>query len=154
MAGRDYHPSPSGYSYGFALHFVAAVDIDELRLVALSLFFRVLRVAADDDQITGTGLVGSGAIEGDLACALFSFDEVGGEPLPVGDVVDLDPFERHEISGPRQNRVDADGALVFEVGVGHRGTVDFGLEQTCDSSVDLQWDVVDQSCVPVRPRLA
>ena len=97
--------------------------------MALGLELFVLGVAAQDHDVTPGGLVGRGAVDGQLPTTRFPLDVIGGQPLPVCDVVDFDTFEWHDVGRVREDRVDTDRSFVLEIGIGDRRSVDLGFQK-------------------------
>jgi hypothetical protein len=60
---------------------------------------------------------GRGAIQGNLPAAALALDGIGGKPLAVVDVVELDLFELLDIGCFQQVLIDSAGTFVMQVGL-------------------------------------
>ena len=108
---------------------VFAVHMDQVGNVFGSFFFRVVGVAADDDEVAFFDQFGSGAVQADDSGTSFSRDGVRGQTIAVGDVVDFHSLKFNDVGGLHQVGVDRDAAFVVQVGFSHRGSVNFRFQQ-------------------------
>ena len=91
--------------------------------------FRVLRVCADDQQISHHRLAGCRTVEADCSVASRSADRVGGEALSVRDVIDLNVLEFHDAGRFKEFFVDCTGALIVQVRLGNAHAMKLGLQE-------------------------
>src|SRR3990172_9065155 len=75
---------------------VLRVDVDERRAEVRQFLLVVRRVIGDDDPVPLAYLARGGAVQADHPRIALSLDDVGGEPVPVVDVVDVDLFVLHQ----------------------------------------------------------
>jgi hypothetical protein len=85
-------------------------------------------IAANDDAIAGAHMMRRRAVGADLAGARRRLDGVGHDPLPVGDVVEMDLLVFENAGARHQIGIYRAGALVVEVGGCHHGLVQLGLQ--------------------------
>lgn len=100
---------------------------DHDRLMIRHLFFRQADEAGDDDDVAFFGEMGGGAVDTDRRRAPGSGEGVGFEAVAVGDVPDVDVLVGPDIGGFQEVFVDGDAALVMEVRVRHRNSMNFGF---------------------------
>src|SRR5690242_11540180 len=88
-----------------------------------------LRVGDDDDVVAGVHQPGRRPVDADRARAALAGDGVRLEPVAVVDVDHLDPLEGHDAGGVQELGVDGDRAFVVQLGLRHRGAMQFGFAQ-------------------------
>jgi len=81
---------------------IIGTDINQRRIVVPGLSGIHIGIGADNQQITDTGLVGSGTIDTDSAGTARGGNGVGGEAFAVGDIVQMDLFKGEYTSPVKQ----------------------------------------------------
>jgi hypothetical protein len=107
---------------------VVRVDEDDLRLEGPRLVVVHRGIRDDDDGVAGGDQPRRGAVDAHDAGAPLPLDRVGGQPVAVVDVNDVDLFARQQARGVHEVAVDRQGPDVVQVGLRHRGPVDLGVE--------------------------
>src|SRR5262245_16425533 len=80
----------------------------------------------DDDEIARLDEMRRRAVDADDAGVGRSCERIGLEPRPLRDVPHAYGLVRDEVGRVHEAAVDGDGALLFDVGLGHRGAMDLG----------------------------
>lgn len=93
-----------------------------------AVFFVHVGVGADNDEVALLREAGGGTVDADDAGILFALDGVGRETVAVVDIQDVDLLVGQNIRLIHDGAVDGYRALVMEVGLGHRGAVNFAFE--------------------------
>ena len=96
--------------------------------MALCLFVAQFAVAHYYYGVSLLHLTGGGAVEADFPFAGFSGYHVGGEPLPVGNVVDVYLFVGKYVCELQQLAVYGNAPFVVKVSSGDGSPVNLGLE--------------------------
>ena len=115
-------------SGGLIDHDVGGVDVDDARLVGGELGLVVVGVADDDHPVARRHQPGGGAVEAEVARASLAGDHVGLEAGAVVDVDDGHLLAVEQVGELHELDVDRDRTHVVQVGIGHGGAMDFGLE--------------------------
>ena len=106
---------------------VALVDVDDDRAEAARILFRVVGVGQDEDDVAGMDQAGGGAVDAAFAAAACAGEGVGGEPVAVIDVQDVDLLVLDDVGGFQELRVEGDAAHIVEVSFGDRHSVNLAL---------------------------
>src|SRR5699024_1054612 len=103
---------------------VVLIDEDHPRVVIPQLGIVENAVTDDDHQVAGADQPGGRAVDADDPAATLAGDGIGGQPVAVIDIDDVDLLALEEVCGVHQVCVDGAGTHVVQVGLGDRRAVD------------------------------
>lgn len=108
---------------------VCCIDQYNLGSVRRQFNFLELRVAADDDEVSGRDQVSRSAIDTDHAASRRAWNGVCREPATIVDVVNLDLLVLDNVGRPHQIRINRHTSFVMELCICHRRAVNFGFQK-------------------------